>query len=224
MVVMELLRKEDGWFRASELVKESDWKLLRDAVRAAVGEALGSAHALILDPGESVAHGDCRGDNVMVNLHQLRVERMTSAAAEDASASAAQRGAGRGEAEPEVSGHSVAAACARADLKAEGSATALSSGRSSGPPVRFVDFDWAGVQGVRRYTSFLSAKIAWPEGVAGGQPLQQAHDRAWLSKEYWPATPTMPLSGLEPSSASASSSFGVSTSASSSALESSGTR
>jgi len=48
-------------------------------------------------------------------------------------------------------------------------------------PVRFLDFDWAGVAGVARCPGFLNPKLKWPAGMAAGEPLSQALDREMLA-------------------------------------------
>ena len=42
--------------------------------------------------------------------------------------------------------------------------------------VRFVDFDWSGLEGERLYPPFMSEQIQWPIGAIPGEPLMQAHD------------------------------------------------
>jgi len=42
--------------------------------------------------------------------------------------------------------------------------------------VKFVDFDWAGKEGVSRYPLFLSHQIQWPEGVEGLGVMKKSHD------------------------------------------------
>jgi hypothetical protein len=49
--------------------------------------------------------------------------------------------------------------------------------------VRFIDFDWAGAEGVATYPPFMHALLPWPPGAAPGQALQQAHDVA-----FWEST------------------------------------
>jgi hypothetical protein len=61
MVVMELLRPEDGWRMLAELDGRQ-----RSAVLAAVLAALRAAHAVPLPCGGAGAHGDCRDANVLV--------------------------------------------------------------------------------------------------------------------------------------------------------------
>ena len=48
-------------------------------------------------------------------------------------------------------------------------------------PVRFLDFDWAGVAGVVRCPGFLNPKLKWPAGMVAGKPLSQALDREMLA-------------------------------------------
>jgi hypothetical protein len=50
-----------------------------------------------------------------------------------------------------------------------------------GYDVRFVDFDGAGVQGVRTYPPFMNPSVKWPAGAVAGVPLQQEHDMALLA-------------------------------------------
>ena len=53
--------------------------------------------------------------------------------------------------------------------------------------VRFVDFDWADVQGgTRTYGPLLSTEVRWPGGVRPGAQMAQAHDADWLARDSWP--------------------------------------
>lgn len=54
--------------------------------------------------------------------------------------------------------------------------------RRAGPSqIRFVDFDWAGMEGVARYPLFMNHRqICWPEGVYDGGLMEKEHDRAVL--------------------------------------------
>ena len=61
MVVMELLRKEDGWRMLYELPDAE-----RHAARAAALAVLDTAHALQLPDGRRGVHGDCRPANTLV--------------------------------------------------------------------------------------------------------------------------------------------------------------
>ena len=55
--------------------------------------------------------------------------------------------------------------------------------------LKLVDLDWAGPAGNARYPTLLNTvAIQWPEGVAAGEPLKQAHDRQLLSLQIDPAT------------------------------------
>ena len=47
--------------------------------------------------------------------------------------------------------------------------------------VRFVDFDWAGQDGVDRYPLLMSTYIPWPEGAGDQLLMRQCHDVALLS-------------------------------------------
>jgi hypothetical protein len=51
---------------------------------------------------------------------------------------------------------------------------------SGGYDVRFVDFDGAGVEGVRTYPPFMNPSVEWPAGAVAGEPLRQEHDTALL--------------------------------------------
>jgi hypothetical protein len=42
--------------------------------------------------------------------------------------------------------------------------------------VRFVDFDWAGVQGEVAYPPMMNSAIQWPEGARPGGFIRQEHD------------------------------------------------
>jgi len=44
--------------------------------------------------------------------------------------------------------------------------------------VRFIDFDFAGGEGVTCYPAFMNSAVPWPNGAAPGAPLAQAHDLA----------------------------------------------
>jgi hypothetical protein len=46
--------------------------------------------------------------------------------------------------------------------------------------VKFIDFDWAGVEGVQRYPPFMSDAVLWPPGAETGQLISQEHDCALL--------------------------------------------
>ena len=49
--------------------------------------------------------------------------------------------------------------------------------------VRFVDFDWGGIDGQARCPTFINRDALWAEGVKTGAPLTQELDRATLSKD-----------------------------------------
>ena len=55
----------------------------------------------------------------------------------------------------------------------------------------FVDFDWAGFNGVSRYPLHMNhAHISWPDGAADNQLMLQQHDRELLrSLQVPPAVP-----------------------------------
>ena len=53
-------------------------------------------------------------------------------------------------------------------------------GEGGAVDVRFVDFCWAGVEGVSLYPPFMSLDVDWPAGAEPGAPLAQAHDRQLL--------------------------------------------
>ena len=53
--------------------------------------------------------------------------------------------------------------------------------------VRFIDFDWAGAEGVTHYPAFMHELLPWPHGAAPGKTLQQAHD-----VQFWEST-TLPV-------------------------------
>mmetsp|Transcript_21883 Transcript_21883/g.55710 ORF Transcript_21883/g.55710 Transcript_21883/m.55710 type:complete len:593 (-) Transcript_21883:343-2121(-) len=46
--------------------------------------------------------------------------------------------------------------------------------------VRFVDFDWACVDGAGTYPAFLNPELNWPSGVAAGKPITRQHDSEFL--------------------------------------------
>jgi hypothetical protein len=50
------------------------------------------------------------------------------------------------------------------------------AGGGAGWEVRFVDLDWAGLEGVARYPARMSAELPWHPGAKPGSVLQQAHD------------------------------------------------
>ena len=53
----------------------------------------------------------------------------------------------------------------------------------SGVEIRFIDFDWAGRDGVTQYPLFMNhADISWPQDATEGMPLQQAHDTELLRR------------------------------------------
>ena len=53
--------------------------------------------------------------------------------------------------------------------------------------VCFVDFDFAGVEGVTCYPAFMNSAVPWPNGATPGAPLAQAHDVAlWLASRRTP--------------------------------------
>lgn len=49
-----------------------------------------------------------------------------------------------------------------------------------------VDFDWAGVNNMDRYPSFMNPDINWPAGAQDNMPLKKEHDIYWLN--YWKET------------------------------------
>eukprot|EP00878_Enallax_costatus_P017800 GHUV01018704.1.p1 GENE.GHUV01018704.1~~GHUV01018704.1.p1 ORF type:complete len:176 (+),score=49.67 GHUV01018704.1:556-1083(+) len=49
--------------------------------------------------------------------------------------------------------------------------------------IRFVDFDWSGIEGTSRYPATISAHVAWPAGVRTRGPLRQEHDKQLLQAE-----------------------------------------
>ena len=49
--------------------------------------------------------------------------------------------------------------------------------------VRFVDFDWGGIDGQARCPTFINRDALWAEGMETGAPLTQELDRATLSKD-----------------------------------------
>jgi serine/threonine protein kinase len=49
--------------------------------------------------------------------------------------------------------------------------------------VKFVDFDWAGNEGVSRYPLLLSQQIQWPDGVGDGLTvMKKEHDLDMLTR------------------------------------------
>jgi hypothetical protein len=49
--------------------------------------------------------------------------------------------------------------------------------KEGGFEVKFIDFDWAGQDGVSTYPPKMNhAQIAWPVGVSDGMPMRQSHD------------------------------------------------
>ncbi|KAL3161927.1 hypothetical protein ABBQ38_009010 [Trebouxia sp. C0009 RCD-2024] len=49
--------------------------------------------------------------------------------------------------------------------------------------VVFVDFDWAGLQGITRYPALMNPDIAWPTGAQPFARLQQVHDKELMYSE-----------------------------------------
>jgi hypothetical protein len=50
--------------------------------------------------------------------------------------------------------------------------------------VKFVDFDWAGKEGVSRYPLLLSSQIQWPKGVEGLAMMERWHDFDILNRLF----------------------------------------
>mmetsp|Transcript_1510 Transcript_1510/g.3363 ORF Transcript_1510/g.3363 Transcript_1510/m.3363 type:complete len:239 (-) Transcript_1510:367-1083(-) len=69
-------------------------------------------------------------------------------------------------------------------------------------PVKFVDFDWSGIENVARYPPFLNRAVPWPQGVESGQRLSREHDVELLQESLFPRRQTWPwetnpISGLK---------------------------
>ena len=60
------------------------------------------------------------------------------------------------------------------------SSTAAGASSSSELSIRFIDFDWAGQDGVDRYPLLMSTFIPWPEGAGDQLLMRQSHDVALL--------------------------------------------
>lgn len=47
--------------------------------------------------------------------------------------------------------------------------------------MKFIDLDWACLDGQMTYPYYLNhITVNWPEGVATGQPVRQAHDAEFI--------------------------------------------
>ena len=64
---------------------------------------------------------------------------------------------------------------------ASGCQPGASSSSGSEFSIRFIDFDWAGQDGVDHYPLLMSTYIPWPEGVGDQLVMRQSHDFALLS-------------------------------------------
>lgn len=62
------------------------------------------------------------------------------------------------------------------------------------PQVLFVDFDWAGQEGVDRYPLNMSLSVVWPAGAVPNAVMQQQHDTELLSKPLSQSVRMQPFS------------------------------
>ncbi len=78
----------------------------------------------------------------------------------------------------EALGEAHSGGCAHGDCR---KVNALVRPRAkAGWDVRFVDFDWAGLEGEARYPPLMSEQIEWPAGAMPGELLARAHDAILL--------------------------------------------
>jgi hypothetical protein len=71
---------------------------------------------------------------------------------------------------------------AHGDLRDANTLVRLNHAGSAADRVRFVDFEWAGVEGTARYPLLMSSKVAWPAGARPGALVLQAHDAELLGR------------------------------------------
>ncbi|PNW88714.1 hypothetical protein CHLRE_01g041400v5 [Chlamydomonas reinhardtii] len=194
MVVMELLHPADGWMPLQQAL------VLAAAVDSgsSSSRAAGGGGAALKDAVRQALH----------RAHAVPVEQ--SAAAElvlTEAGSGGGSGGGGGSSGSRVGGapkavhgdmrppnimvrSAMATAGASADVGGVmGSSPASGAGGTASATgtwhVRFIDFDWAGLEGDAdaRYPVLLSPLIRWPEGVAPGTQMRQQHDTELLELE-----------------------------------------
>ena len=68
----------------------------------------------------------------------------------------------------------------KVQLKCTPARKVLRASSSSELSIRFIDFDWAGQDGVDRYPLLMSTFIPWPEGAGDQLLMRQSHDVALL--------------------------------------------
>eukprot|EP00877_Chromochloris_zofingiensis_P011045 jgi/Chrzof1/6194/Cz17g15030.t1 len=49
--------------------------------------------------------------------------------------------------------------------------------------IKFIDFDWAGIEGVDRYPAYLRPRDGWHEGAKAGKLMWQEHDKFLLKAQ-----------------------------------------
>ena len=160
MLVMEQLAAEDGWVMFYSLQQKQKRQL-----QGAVVAALARAHAVVVDAdrGLTGVHADLRQANVMVRLPRDD---------DDAAAAAARSGIGGG--------------AGGGGAEGGGGGDAAASGGSSGSrselqaQVRFVDFDWSGLEGHTRLPAFSRQRLP---GYGCGCEVTQEYDRALWEHE-----------------------------------------
>ncbi|KAG2433730.1 hypothetical protein HXX76_008095 [Chlamydomonas incerta] len=167
MLVMELLAPEDGWVMFCSLPPHQKQQL-----DGAVVAALGLAHSIIVDRGLPGVHADLRQANVMVRLPRVEMTAGNSSG----------RGGGGGAAGGggEVA---VGSGMGGSDGGEDAAGRVGASSSSSSEPqvqVRFVDFDWSGLQGHTRLPAFARMRLP---GYGCGCAVTQGYDRALWEHE-----------------------------------------
>ncbi|GFR44257.1 hypothetical protein Agub_g5459 [Astrephomene gubernaculifera] len=155
MLVMEQLAPADGWVMFYSLPPD-----LKEQLNGAVVAALGRAHTIVVDRGLPGVHADLRQANVMVQLPRA-----------DTAAGSGGGGRGAGGGGGEVA---VGSGMGGSDGGGEDAAGGVSS--SSSEPqvqVRFVDFDWSGLQGHTRLPAFSRMRLP---GYGCGCQVTQEYD------------------------------------------------
>ena len=172
MLVMERLAAEDGWVMFYSLPQDQKQQL-----DGAVVAALDRAHAVVVDAERGLpgVHADLRQANVMVRLlppppPPPRGDDDTAVMVRPPPPRDAGAAAGSGEASAVGGGG-----------QGSGSGEEAAGGSSKQQvEVRFVDFDWSGLQGHTRLPAFSRQRLP---GHGCGCEVTQAYDRALWEHE-----------------------------------------
>lgn len=182
--LLEFVELPGGWRLVAMEWLAEPWQHLHDLPEEEEPEARAAAlHALTLGHGVTVAdshgtvqrsvHGDARDVNVLVCRRSAAQQSMQTAPGTEGSAMDMDVPSSSG-----VTG---------------GSGGQLPAGQGRWWQAMFVDFDWAGFEGISRYPLHMNhVHISWPRGAADNQLMLQQHDREFLQSMQLP--PNVPYS------------------------------